>query len=150
MAYDRRLFGGPGLRGGGIRWGMRAEEGAIEKVTIDPRTLAPAFETVAGAAPRGIRASGMIDLISEMMVAGILDPGGRYRLDAGHPRMVTVNEEKAYVIVSADQTAIGEDILLTEYGYLRRSSSERSRRMNIAPFETIGVGVGIGIGIGDV
>ena len=27
---------GPAFEGGGIRWGMRAEEGAIEKVTIDP------------------------------------------------------------------------------------------------------------------
>ena len=28
---------GPAFEGGGIRWGMRAEEGAIEKVTLDGR-----------------------------------------------------------------------------------------------------------------
>jgi uncharacterized 2Fe-2S/4Fe-4S cluster protein (DUF4445 family) len=28
---------GPAFEGGGIRWGMRAEDGAIEKVTIDPQ-----------------------------------------------------------------------------------------------------------------
>jgi len=32
---------GPAFEGGGIRWGMRAEEGAIEKVSINPETLEP-------------------------------------------------------------------------------------------------------------
>jgi uncharacterized 2Fe-2S/4Fe-4S cluster protein (DUF4445 family) len=37
---------GPAFEGGGIRWGMRAEEGAIEKVTIDAQTLEPGISTV--------------------------------------------------------------------------------------------------------
>ena len=41
---------GPAFEGGGIRWGMRAEEGAIEKVTIDPQTLVPELSMV-GEAP---------------------------------------------------------------------------------------------------
>ena len=66
---------GPAFEGGGIRWGMRAEEGAIEKVTIDPDTLEPDNATVGDEAPRGICGSGMIDLISELLEPGIVDAG---------------------------------------------------------------------------
>jgi uncharacterized 2Fe-2S/4Fe-4S cluster protein (DUF4445 family) len=49
---------------------MRAEEGAIEKVSIDPETLEPTFYTVGDLLPRGICGSGMIDLLSEMLLKG--------------------------------------------------------------------------------
>jgi uncharacterized 2Fe-2S/4Fe-4S cluster protein (DUF4445 family) len=104
---------GPAFEGGGIRWGMRAEAGAIEKVVIDPRTLDPQLTTVADAPARGICGSGMIDLISELLETGIVDRSGRFRSDREHPRIVTINEEPAYVLVAADQTPIEADIVFT-------------------------------------
>jgi uncharacterized 2Fe-2S/4Fe-4S cluster protein (DUF4445 family) len=105
---------GPAFEGGGVRWGMRAEEGAIEKVSIDPKSLEPSFSTVGNLLPRGICGSGMIDLISEMMSTGIIDAGGKFKLDASHPRMKQDGEDLAYIIAFADDTAVKEDIVFTE------------------------------------
>ena len=105
---------GPAFEGGGVRWGMRAETGAIESVTVDPSTLAPAYHTVGDNAPRGICGSGMIDLISEMLLKGVIDAGGKFALPADHPRLKLVGDEKGYVVATAEETEMGEDILFTE------------------------------------
>ncbi|MBC2733583.1 MAG: DUF4445 domain-containing protein [Desulfobacteraceae bacterium] len=105
---------GPAFEGGGIRWGMRAEDGAIEKVTIDPATLEPENATVGDQPPRGICGSGMIDLIAELLKVGIIDRSGHFATDWNHPRVVTVNDEPAYVLVFAEQTPMKEDIVFTE------------------------------------
>ncbi len=105
---------GPAFEGGGIRWGMRAEEGAIEKISIDPQTLEPQCITVGNAAPRGVCGSGMIDLMSEMLVTGIIDPDGKFKLEPSHPRMKQDDMDKAYIIAFADETAMEEDIVFTE------------------------------------
>ncbi|RJQ73278.1 MAG: DUF4445 domain-containing protein [Desulfobacteraceae bacterium] len=105
---------GPAFEGGGIRWGMRAEEGAVEQVCIDPDTLDPDLVTVGGMAPRGICGSGMIDLISELLKAGIVDRGGRFFSGKSHPRLQRINGEWAYVLAFADQTAMQEDLIFTE------------------------------------
>jgi uncharacterized 2Fe-2S/4Fe-4S cluster protein (DUF4445 family) len=104
---------GPAFEGGGIRWGMRAEDGAIEKVTIDPATLEPDNATVGDQPPRGICGSGMIDLIAELLQAGIIDRSGHFATDRDHHRVVTVNDEPAYVLAFAEQTPMKEDIVFT-------------------------------------
>jgi len=105
---------GPAFEGGGIRWGMRAEDGAIEKVAIDPATLEPEIITVGDQPPRGICGSGMIDLIAELLKVGIIDRSGHFATDRDHPRVVTVNNEPAYVLAFAEQTPMKEDIVFTE------------------------------------
>ena len=105
---------GPAFEGGGIRWGMRAEEGAIEKISIDPDTLEPSYQTVGGAAPRGICGSGMIDLISEMLLKDIIEPNGKFSLDASHPMMKQEGDKVAYILATAKNTEMGEDIIFTE------------------------------------
>jgi uncharacterized 2Fe-2S/4Fe-4S cluster protein (DUF4445 family) len=105
---------GPAFEGGGIQWGMRAEQGAIEKVAIHPETFEPELTTVGNEAPRGICGSGMIDLISELLSAGIIDRSGRFASDLSHARVRRVRDEWAYVLVRADRTPAGEDIVFTE------------------------------------
>jgi uncharacterized 2Fe-2S/4Fe-4S cluster protein (DUF4445 family) len=105
---------GPAFEGGGIRWGMRAEQGAIEKVVIHPGTLEPELATVGDEPPRGICGSGMIDLISELLSVGIIDRSGRFAADLKHARVRKVRDEWAYVLASAEQTPAGEDIVFTE------------------------------------
>jgi uncharacterized 2Fe-2S/4Fe-4S cluster protein (DUF4445 family) len=104
---------GPAFEGGGIRWGMRAEEGAIEKVSIDPVTLAPQLTMVGDAPPRGICGSGMIDLIAELLRVGIVDRRGQFNMDRDNPRIREAGDESAYVLVFADQTPMQEDIVFT-------------------------------------
>ncbi|MBI4654622.1 MAG: DUF4445 domain-containing protein [Nitrospirae bacterium] len=68
---------GPCFEGSGIKHGMRATEGAIEDVKINPSTFDPEIKVIGGTKPIGICGSGMIDLIAEMFTSGILDQKGR-------------------------------------------------------------------------
>jgi len=104
---------GPAFEGGGIRWGMRAEEGAIEQVTIDPHSLTPQWVTVGGAPPRGICGSGMIDLMSELLQAGVIDRSGKFFPDRAGRHVKQINDEWAYVLAFADQTPMAEEIVFT-------------------------------------
>ncbi len=105
---------GPAFEGGGVRWGMRAEEGAIEKISLDPDTLEADCSTVGDVPPRGICGSGMIDLISEMLLTGIIDQSGKFATDISHPRIKREKDETAYVVEFADKTAMDADIIFTE------------------------------------
>ena len=107
---------GPAFEGGGVRWGMRAEEGAIEKVVISNETLTPDYQVVGDVKPRGICGSGMIDLISEMMMCGIINQSGKFQLDENHPRIVRDEYDIAYIIAYADETDVEKDIVFTETG----------------------------------
>ncbi len=104
---------GPAFEGGGVRWGMRAEEGAIEKVTISTDTLVPEYRVVGDAKPRGICGSGMIDLISEMMMTGIINQSGKFEI-SDHPRIVKDEYDIAYIIAYANETDVEKDIVFTE------------------------------------
>ncbi len=105
---------GPAFEGGGIRWGMRAEEGAIEKISVDSTTLEPQWSTVGDYPPRGICGSGMIDLISELVNAGIIDRSGKIESDLSHPRIGRLKDEPVYILVRAEETPMNEDIVFTE------------------------------------
>ena len=104
---------GPAFEGGGIRWGMRAEEGAIEAITLDPDTCEPDFRVVGDAAPRGICGSGMIDLLSEMLVKQVIGQDGKFRLPPDHPRMTLINEEAAFILEFGKTLNRTEDIVFT-------------------------------------
>lgn len=105
---------GPAFEGGGIRWGMRAEDGAIEKITLDPETFEPEYSTVGDMTPRGICGSGMIDLMSEMLLKGVVGQDGRFKYGSEHPRMTVFNDEPALIIASADKIGMDEDMIFTE------------------------------------
>jgi len=105
---------GPAFEGGGVRWGMRAEEGAIEKVVISKDTLTPEIDVVGDVKPRGICGSGMIDLISEMMMCGIINQSGKFQLDENHPRMMRDDYDIGYIIAYANETDVEKDIVFTE------------------------------------
>lgn len=112
---------GPAFEGGGIRWGMRAEDGAIEKITLDPHTLEPEYATVADKTARGICGSGMIDLISEMLLKGVVGQDGKFRHGPEHPRMTVFNDEAALIIehgekLGMDFSMVGRMIITGGFG----------------------------------
>jgi uncharacterized 2Fe-2S/4Fe-4S cluster protein (DUF4445 family) len=78
---------GPCFEGSGIRHGMRATEGAIEDVKIDPDTLEPEITVIGDSRPMGICGSGMIDAISEMFLTGIIGRKGRFVADSATDRV---------------------------------------------------------------
>jgi uncharacterized 2Fe-2S/4Fe-4S cluster protein (DUF4445 family) len=82
---------GPAFEGAQISSGQRAAPGAIERVEIDPVTKVPRFrvigsdiwsdedgfdEAIAGSGVTGICGSGIIEMVAEMRLAGIVDGPG--------------------------------------------------------------------------
>ena len=105
---------GPAFEGSGVRHGMRATAGAIEEVWIDHRTYEPTYQTIGQLPARGICGSGMIGLLAEMFVTGILDKGGKIQRDLPTPRVRVGDHGGEYVVVWANQSGIGADIVINE------------------------------------
>ena len=105
---------GPAFEGGGIRHGMRATTGAIEAVHLDPHTYEPMLLTIGGRRPKGICGSGIIALLSQLFLNGLIDRSGKFRRDLEHPRLREGRDGWEYVLVWAENSATGEDIVFTE------------------------------------
>jgi len=103
---------GPAFEGGGLQCGMRATKGAIQKVTIE--NGAPRFSVIGNGKARGICGSGLIDLMSEMLMHNIIDPNGAIVRDSGNKRIRTGENETAFVLAFADESDSGKDIFVTE------------------------------------
>lgn len=65
---------GPALEGVNIGCGMRAAEGVIEQVRITDEVK---IKTIGNIEPFGLCGSGIIDLVSELIKAGIVDVSGK-------------------------------------------------------------------------
>ncbi|HIE14279.1 TPA: DUF4445 domain-containing protein, partial [Candidatus Bathyarchaeota archaeon] len=104
---------GPAFEGGGIRFGMRAMRGGIEHVKIDPDTFKAEYTVIGNTRPRGICGSGIIDLAAEMYSVGLLDFAGK--IVEGKTSLVRRGRDGLeYVVVPAEKTAIGRDIVITQ------------------------------------
>ncbi|NLE77457.1 MAG: DUF4445 domain-containing protein, partial [Chloroflexi bacterium] len=106
---------GPAFEGSGVHSGMRASEGAIEEVWIDSRTLEPTCRTIGGAPPLGICGSGIISLLAEMLVTGIMTKGGRLQKTLDTPRVRRGLHGMEYVVAWKEETpGKKEDIVINE------------------------------------
>ncbi|MFQ5342828.1 MAG: ASKHA domain-containing protein, partial [Anaerolineae bacterium] len=112
---------GPAFEGAQINYGMRAADGAIERVEIDPVTWDVRYKIIGQEAwsdelppeeiqARGICGSGIIDLGWELFKAGVIDQSGRFSKETHHPRLRGEVEQREFVIAWAHETAIGRDI----------------------------------------
>lgn len=120
LGNDQRLLAcssptGPAFEGAQISSGQRAAPGAIERVRIDPVTLEPRFkvigsdlwsddpafaEAVASTGVTGICGSGIIEVIAEMYLAGIISQDGVIdgALAARSERIVPTGRTFAYTV----------------------------------------------------
>ena len=103
---------GPAFEGAQISCGQRAAPGAIERIRIDRATLEPRYKVIGcdlwsddpqfdPATPvTGICGSGIIEIIAEMFLAGIITPEGVIdgSLAVRSPRVEAVGRTFAYVI----------------------------------------------------
>ena len=105
---------GPAFEGGGVGHGMRATAGAIEDVFVDDATWEPTFRTVDDAPAVGICGSGLIDLLGELFVTGLLDKSGRFDLEAPTARVRVRDGVPEYVVCRAGEGGAAKDICLTE------------------------------------
>ena len=105
---------GPAFEGGGIRHGMRATSGAIEKFHIEPETLDPMIITINHAKPQGICGSGLISIVAELLEVGVIDQQGKFNRQLEHPRIREGYDSYEYVLAWAKDSAVDEDIAITE------------------------------------
>jgi len=105
---------GPAFEGFGVKDGMLATAGAIEQVWINSGTFEPTYDTIEGAPPRGICGSGLIALLGEMFVTGVIDRGGKINLTLNTPRVREGEHGPEYVVAWGDETESGKDIVIAD------------------------------------
>lgn len=131
---------GPALEGGILSCGMSAREGAIEKVWLQDGTIQ--YLTIANKKPVGICGSGVIDLISTMFTAGMLDKTGK--LQHEHPlfshNFRKISDSWAYVVANEAETAHQKPVYITQQDI---KSFIRSKAAMYAILEVITESVGI-------
>ena len=114
---------GPAFEGAQISCGQRAAPGAIERVRIDPETLEPRFSIigsefwsdepdfqrdVARLGVTGICGSGIIEVVAEMYLSGIISTDGVIdgSLTAVSQRVVADNRTWSYILYDGQQQIV--------------------------------------------
>lgn len=105
---------GPAFEGAGVRDGMRATAGAIEEVWIDQETLETSYRVIGDEQPRGICGSGLISLLAEMFVTGVVDKAGNLNLGLDTPRLRAGDHGPEYVVAWSQEAATGRDIVVNK------------------------------------
>lgn len=106
---------GPAFEGGDISCGMRATDGAIEACTIDKETMEPTYKIVGdpGTKPVGLCGSGIIDVISELYICGIINPKGKFIREGER-----IKHDKygmgSYILAFEEEAGSVKDVEITE------------------------------------
>lgn len=101
---------GPAFEGAQISCGQRATVGAIERIRIDRATLEPRFRCIGSAlwsdedgfdmVPTGVCGSGIIEIVGEMFLAGVIRTDGTFDASLAErtPRVVADGRTYSYVL----------------------------------------------------
>jgi uncharacterized 2Fe-2S/4Fe-4S cluster protein (DUF4445 family) len=116
---------GPALEGGVARMGMMAGPGVIDKVVVDPRSGQFQLRAIEDKPPVGICGSGLIDLVAQLFLAGMIDLRGRYVESKCRERLREIDGVKHFVVVFSQDSATGKELTLsqTEIDSLIRSKA---------------------------
>lgn len=105
-AWSCSTASGPALEGAHIRDGMRAAEGAIERLIWQDGRLT--WLTINHARPVGLCGSGIVDAVAALRSGGILSETGMMKRD--HPGVYNETYNPYYSIVTAEQSGNGRPI----------------------------------------
>ncbi|MFT5194731.1 MAG: uncharacterized 2Fe-2S/4Fe-4S cluster protein (DUF4445 family), partial [Candidatus Promineifilaceae bacterium] len=135
VMYSASSPTGPAFEGAQIAYGMRAAPGAIERVRIDPETKVGRFRVIGeerwsdewqlgedvpeferpGQLAAGICGSGIIEVIAEMYLAGIILTDGKFNIAlADHDRVEFEGRAGKYMLSTAEESRTGEPIYVTQ------------------------------------
>jgi uncharacterized 2Fe-2S/4Fe-4S cluster protein (DUF4445 family) len=97
---------GPAFEGAHVKFGMRAANGAIERLRIEDNMTT--YQTIGGRPARGFCGSGILDVVAELYKAGAVEKSGR--MIDGHPLIRHMDGHKEFVIAvkNSDQTKSSE------------------------------------------
>ena len=101
---------GPAFEGSGVKHGMRAGAGAIEKLAIlDDGSFE--LKIIGNTHPVGICGSGLLDTLAELFTHGIIDRTGRFKPN-GQPRLTEGDEGWQFQIAPAGNEH--QEIVITQ------------------------------------
>ena len=112
---------GPAFEGAQISCGQRAAAGAVERVRIDPQTLEPRFKIIGcdlwsddenfaeqtkKLQVSGICGSGIIEIIAELFLAGVINSDGVIEASMAEksPRVVAQGRTYSYILHEGEKT----------------------------------------------
>lgn len=103
---------GPAFEGSGIKCGMRATDGAIEYVNISADGNEISCDVIGNGKAAGLCGSGLISLLGEMFLRGIVDQSGRF---IGESRLIENTEHgRAFRVAEASATRDKVALFITE------------------------------------
>lgn len=119
--YACSTAAGPAFEGANILFGTGGIEGAINEVFIGNNGELE-IKTIGGSEPCGICGSGIVDAVSCMLKAGVLDETGRildkdelpHKAAVYRDRLVKVNGQSAFVLAGANTAVHGGPIVITQ------------------------------------
>ncbi len=100
---------GPAFEGANIKNGMRATDGAIEKIKLLNGHVE--YETIGGMEPIGICGSGILDAVSELYFAGIINSGGKMKKNK---KTRESDGQMEFVLVDAAKNSNSRPITITQ------------------------------------
>jgi len=100
---------GPAFEGGHIKHGMKAAAGAIDRLQLVDSAVQ--YHTIGGAPAIGLCGSAIIDAVSQLYQAGVLDAGGRMK---DHPLVRVENSQREFVVVPEEENGKHKEIVITQ------------------------------------
>jgi len=105
---------GPAFEGSGITFGMRAMDGAIERLEIDAETYEISYTTINNGKAIGICGSGLIDCLAKLRQTGIIDRAGKLQTSLPTERLRVGEAGPEFVLVWQQDTDLDCDIIISE------------------------------------
>jgi uncharacterized 2Fe-2S/4Fe-4S cluster protein (DUF4445 family) len=101
---------GPAFEGAHISHGMRAAPGAIDHFQLADGQIT--YHTIQRTRPKGICGSGIFDVLAQLFLNRVIDPGGR--IIQGHPRVHDNQNKREFLIVDNKDNPDGSIISITQ------------------------------------
>jgi len=104
---------GPAFEGCGIKFGMRATKGAIQRIKITSE-YGIEYSAIGDLKPSGICGSGLIDCLAEMLKNRVINRSGKIQENARNLRLRKTNEGMEFILVYKNETGIDSDITISD------------------------------------
>lgn len=104
---------GPAFEGRGIRCGMPAVEGAIEKLKITDSGEVK-YKVIDDIKPKGVCGSGLVDILAELFIHGYIDRYGKFNLEKARERVIETESGNGFIIEKSPNCFWGKDLVITE------------------------------------
>lgn len=103
---------GPAFEGGGIKHGMRATRGAIEKLVISDGRVE--YRSIGKGKVKGLCGSGLIDCLYELARNHLIDGEGKFHFSPQDKRFVEKDGEIQFILAPGGETESGNEIVVTQ------------------------------------